>query len=146
MDSYKLMKAAFIGVTGIGLFAACTGSGIINEVTPHLPDEVQTAVHRFRYGLGRISSYIGNNKEDINLLDTLYSLGEPTAPIGKWGRDIGQEFFGIDSDTTDIDKILYELQDMTAPLVEFGQGIADRTGLWDKTRIKGIDQIIDALD
>lgn len=101
MDSYKLMKTAFIGAFGVGLFAACTGSGIIYEMTPHLPEEAQSAVHQFRYGIKKMRGYLSGDTENIDLVEFLFKLNESGVAndLTEFGQGLGKKIGirGIDS-------------------------------------------------
>lgn len=105
MDTYPLMKAAFIGTVGIGLFAACTGSGIMEKATPrlasYLPEEVQTMAYQLRPVIRTIDRYTGSDAEPIDLVDFLFALNESgiSDSLTGFGQDVGDRIGirGLDS-------------------------------------------------
>lgn len=105
MDSYKIMKTAFIGAVGVGLFAACTGSGIMEKATPYLaprlPEEVQTMAYQLRSVIRTIDRYTGSDAEPIDLVGFLFALNESGLPgeLTEFGQDVGDKIGirGLDS-------------------------------------------------
>ncbi len=105
MDTYPLMKAAFIGAVGAGLFAACSGSGIMEKATPylapHLPEEVQTMAYQLRSVIRTIDRYTGSDAEPIDLVGFLFALNESgiSDSLTRFGQDVGDNIGlrGLDS-------------------------------------------------
>ena len=118
------VKLTLVGFAGTLLYAGCS----IPEVEDGLSRvpvaaEVMAVRREAEAAYRSVRSYQDGSRS-IDLVSLLMALHEPTAPIGEWGRDVGETYLGISPDT-DLVGALRQLDGRAQPLIDFARDAAN---------------------
>ena len=110
----KACTIFLLGFAGTAFYAGCSSDAVRSKVP--VIDETVSAVEQVGYTVSAYRDY-ASGERDLDLVQLLMDLHEPTAPIGNWGRSIGEKYLGLDSDI-DLVEGLQRMGDAAGPLIE----------------------------
>lgn len=118
------VKLTLIGFAGTLLYAGCSIPSVEDGLSRvPVAAEVMAVRREAESAYHAMRSYQDGSRS-IDLVSLLTTLHEPTAPIGAWGRDVGERYLGLDPDT-DLVGALRQLDGRAQPLIDLARGEAD---------------------
>jgi len=120
----KVVKLTLLGFAGTVLYAGCTAPAVQREMRQYpILSEVAGIIYEVDEAIDTFGNLLSGNR-NIDLVETLTDLHEPTKPIGDFGRDTGEKYFGLDYDV-DLEGALEQLGDLTQPLIDLVEKLTD---------------------
>ncbi len=118
------VKLTIVGFAGTLLYAGCSIPAV-EEGLSRVPVAAEVmAVRREAEAAYHAARSYQDGSRSIDLVSLLMALHEPTAPIGEWGRDVGETYLGINPDL-DLVGALRELDGKAQPLIDLARGEAN---------------------